>query len=585
MDVWTELSPPPTRDPGGDRIGWDRLGLHYDHEQHRIFSGRPPWAMNATVMGVSVAAAGVVSAVTWAARSSLRSLWAAVPVLAMAPAAMALVSAYLLMARGRATGDRRFRVLALAYLVVGLLMVLHLSSYPPAAPGGGPFGFGLDAAAVIFLVWHVLLSSAVLWALGLTPRRRLAIAGALVAVASAAVMSASASSQLIEPGGRFTPAFRWLMAGAALYGVAAALAWARGTAAGTTCAEGWVLLSLAFGSWDPALGALASGRADPLWYASLWMRMAGMVLLAGGLLTGFTALFRAISRSETSLLERLESDLERAKADGRRSAEVDPATAARVAAVIEEGSLPVAFQPIVDLRTRTDVGYEALARFDGEPPLPPDVWFAQAEALGLRTGLEMVAVASALAQIDDLPPGTYLAVNVSAGTASAPEFARLVGAVGPERVVVELTEHERVDDYDALEQALGGLRRAGMRLAVDDAGAGFSSLAHVVRLRPDMIKLDMSLVRGVDRDPTRRALATALIRFANETGATIIAEGVETRSEVETLRSLGAGSGQGFFVAQPGPLPDVAPDRPPRPRRAGAGARGVERPMNPTKAS
>jgi EAL domain-containing protein (putative c-di-GMP-specific phosphodiesterase class I) len=213
------------------------------------------------------------------------------------------------------------------------------------------------------------------------------------------------------------------------------------------------------------------------------------------------------------------------------------------------------------------IGYEALARFDPEPGRPPTAWFERAAALGMLTELEMVTVRGALARLGAVRPEAFLSVNVSPSTVASPPFLETLYGVPGERIVLEVTEHARVDDYDALNEALRRLRSRGVRLAIDDAGAGFASLQHIVRLAPDYIKLDMTLTRGIDGDPVRRALATALITFAREIGASIIAEGIETDAEFETLRALGVAFGQGFFLGEPGPLhqQDAFPDPSPTP--------------------
>ena len=129
-------------------------------------------------------------------------------------------------------------------------------------------------------------------------------------------------------------------------------------------------------------------------------------------------------------------------------------------------------------------------------------------------------------------------------------------------MVLEVTEHAPVEDYDQLNRTLRTLRARGIRLAIDDAGAGFASFRHIVRLAPDFIKLDMTLTRDIDADPARRALATAMVSFALEIGATMIAEGIETEQEFRTLRSLGIGLGQGYFLGVPGSLPFSTPSLP-----------------------
>jgi EAL domain-containing protein (putative c-di-GMP-specific phosphodiesterase class I) len=121
--------------------------------------------------------------------------------------------------------------------------------------------------------------------------------------------------------------------------------------------------------------------------------------------------------------------------------------------------------------------------------------------------------------------------------------------------VLELTEHASVGNYGRLADALDPLRVRGVRVAVDDAGAGFASFRHILNLNPDIIKLDMALTRGIQADPVRRALASALVTFARELHAVIVAEGIETEAELKALRSLGVGYGQGFFLARPGSLP------------------------------
>lgn len=224
--------------------------------------------------------------------------------------------------------------------------------------------------------------------------------------------------------------------------------------------------------------------------------------------------------------------------------------------VAQGPGLRIVFQPIVELASGRAVGQEALARFDMTPVRPPDVWFADASELGLRIDLELAAVRLALGHLQEIPPEQFLAVNLSPETASSEPFLSLLRERSVERVLFEVSEHARVHDYDELNSALAKLRERGGRLAIDDAGAGFASLQHILRLRPDFIKLDMTLTRGVDTDPARRALATALTNFAAEIGARIIAEGIETLDEMDALVALGIGLGQGFYLGYPQALTD-----------------------------
>jgi EAL domain-containing protein (putative c-di-GMP-specific phosphodiesterase class I) len=166
-----------------------------------------------------------------------------------------------------------------------------------------------------------------------------------------------------------------------------------------------------------------------------------------------------------------------------------------------------------------------------------------------------VAVRAALAALPAMPDGAYLAVNVSPATLMDPSLVALLSSHACDRVIVELTEHARVEDYDDIGVAVQRLRELGVRLAIDDAGAGFSSFQHILQLRPELIKLDRSLTRAVDTDPVRYALASALVTFASSLGASVCAEGIETEQELVALQQLGILYGQGYFLGRPAPLP------------------------------
>jgi EAL domain-containing protein (putative c-di-GMP-specific phosphodiesterase class I) len=211
------------------------------------------------------------------------------------------------------------------------------------------------------------------------------------------------------------------------------------------------------------------------------------------------------------------------------------------------------YQPIMELRSRQIVGWEALARFHSLPLRPPNEWFAEAVELELGVQLELMAIRSAMRSLPDMPAGAYLSVNCSPRAAMSPELGKTLGDHAP-RMVVEITEHEAIEDYVSLATALDELRTLGVRIAIDDAGAGFASLRHTLLLRPDIVKVDISLTRDIDIDRAKRALTSALISFADEMGMAIIAEGIETQAELDTLVSLGVPFGQGFFLARPAPL-------------------------------
>lgn len=224
------------------------------------------------------------------------------------------------------------------------------------------------------------------------------------------------------------------------------------------------------------------------------------------------------------------------------------------AACTGDGRVAV-FQPIVELRTGHAIAAEALTRFEASDRAPAG-WFAAAHSVGLGRELELASAREALdlLRTDEVPEGRAIAVNLSPGVA-LDAIDDLLDGVDASRVVLELTEYAPVADYDALERALSPHRAAGLRIAVDDTGAGYASLTHVLRLRPDVVKVDMQLVRGVDTDPVRQALVGALVRFCAVAGALVVAEGVETEAELVSLLDLGVQHGQGFFLERPGVTP------------------------------
>lgn len=228
---------------------------------------------------------------------------------------------------------------------------------------------------------------------------------------------------------------------------------------------------------------------------------------------------------------------------------------ARVTDVLDGRLIQMAFQPIVDAEGGRIVGAEALARFPHDPTVPVNRWFEDAALAGLGVELEVLALEEALADAHLLPFDGYLSVNVSPATLLTGRLPDLIDESGwdPCRLVLEITEHVGVDDYQAVAGALAPLRRRGVRLAIDDAGSGYASFQHILRLSPDFIKLDRVLVGGIDRERTTRALLAAVATFAAEIGARVIAEGVETEDELRSCVSLGVGYAQGYLFARPAP--------------------------------
>jgi EAL domain-containing protein (putative c-di-GMP-specific phosphodiesterase class I)/AmiR/NasT family two-component response regulator len=226
----------------------------------------------------------------------------------------------------------------------------------------------------------------------------------------------------------------------------------------------------------------------------------------------------------------------------------------QLSTALDGDGLDMVYQPIYDLETHELVGVEALARFSLEPQRPPNEWFAAAAEVGLATRLEVSAVTRAIARRSELPPGIFMAVNLSTEALMSPEVRGVIPEGFADRLVIELTEHTPVLDYEALGLAFAPLRASGTTLAIDDAGAGYASLRHLLELAPQFIKLDISITQKIEHDRAAFALAVALTSFARAIDARIIAEGIETESQLSAVRSLGVELGQGYHLGKPGPI-------------------------------
>lgn len=223
----------------------------------------------------------------------------------------------------------------------------------------------------------------------------------------------------------------------------------------------------------------------------------------------------------------------------------------RIKTMLGTSNFKIAYQPIFDILTMKPSGYEALSRFETSPNRAPDIWFNEAEEVGLASELEVAAICRALEEVDLLTDGQYLSINASPSTLLSKLFHNALENVDLSRIMLEITEHAVIDDYETVTTALKDFRKNGLRIAVDDAGAGHSSLRHIVQLDPDFVKLDMSLTRNVDTDLSRQALVSALVFYSRATKARVIAEGIETASELETLKRLGVTRGQGYYLGKP----------------------------------
>ena len=230
------------------------------------------------------------------------------------------------------------------------------------------------------------------------------------------------------------------------------------------------------------------------------------------------------------------------------------------AVLADEAFVPV-FQPVVDLVSGETVGHEALTRFhDG---IRPDRRFADAEAVGLGLELESACLTAAIAAAPRLPGNGWLSLNVSPALLLEGDRLRDCLDGQARSAVLEVTEHVAIENYTAIREAVSSIG-ANVRIAVDDAGAGFASFRHILELRPDYVKLDIGLVRDIDHDDVRQALVAGIVYFAKKSGCRLIAEGIETEGERDQLRALGVDLGQGYLLGRPaaaGEQPDPTPAR------------------------
>ena len=229
----------------------------------------------------------------------------------------------------------------------------------------------------------------------------------------------------------------------------------------------------------------------------------------------------------------------------------------RIEAILGDRMLLTAFQPIHELSTRDVIGVEALTRFVSDDGASADHWFNEAAAVGLGPDLEFAALQAALVAAEQLPGDVYVALNLSPATCLDPRLRAFVehSQLAVDRIVVELTERLDEEEYDPVVTALAPLRLRGLRVAVDGAGAGFGSMSQVKHLSPDIIKLDRNLIAGIDHAAGQRTLGAAMVEFARQVGADLVAEGIETQAELTAVMDLGMAFGQGYLLGRPSVQP------------------------------
>lgn len=270
---------------------------------------------------------------------------------------------------------------------------------------------------------------------------------------------------------------------------------------------------------------------------------------------GFTA-DKELSKRDEALMKVLASAAATLVEPGVQERRREAAIRERLEPVFDSGGPSIVLQPIVAFADGIREGAEALSRFPAEWGAPPDITFAEATSIGMGVELELIAVRRAITQLQEI--SGYLSINFSPRTLLDPRCLELLADVPLERIVLELSEHYPVEDYGLITEVLNPLRAKGLRLAIDDVGAGFSSLRHIVLTSPDMIKLDRSIVDGIATDPLLQKLVNALVDFGHGSGARVVAEGVETMDDAIVLRSAGVDYAQGWYFARAGTADQLA---------------------------
>ncbi|MBA6224046.1 EAL domain-containing protein [Colwellia sp. MB02u-18] len=230
---------------------------------------------------------------------------------------------------------------------------------------------------------------------------------------------------------------------------------------------------------------------------------------------------------------------------------------AKITSVLEQNKINIHYQPIFNFHSNKIIGYESLSRFNTIPYESPDIWFADASQVNLGEELEILAIKSAIKGIDEFNLDTYIAINSSPAYVLNGAVARALQGVNLERIILEITEHAPIENYPDFRKALEPLRKQGLRIAIDDVGSGYSSFQHVLELEADIIKLDITLTQNINFSHKKYLLAKALCAFSKAINCSIIAEGVETLEELNSLRELGVDSVQGYLLGRPMPIKDA----------------------------
>jgi EAL domain-containing protein (putative c-di-GMP-specific phosphodiesterase class I) len=525
-----------------------------------LLSSRAPVSVNLRLLGACAVTAAFAVIVAFSAGSTNRPTAAVPAALAVGCVCAALVG-HLLFATARAVTDSRLLWMSAGVTIAFVGLVTDVLGHRSIFFSGGPVEQSVDAAAARYLIWHVaLLAAGVLAVLRAParPRALVAFGAAGIALLLYASLATAPFGDLASSGSGYHAGGRTAVALIAVGQLAVAVAWWRQSGGAPTWAEICVIALTVLSALDSLSYLLAAEPYDNAWWASLTLRAGQFAVPAVGLVLGFIAVADRLRELQDEIGHGLEIERERARReeevmrlDRRRREQAEE----RIGRLIDGEGLDIALQPIVDLDSRRVVGAEALARFTDSSGdrLPTEETFLDAHALGLGVDLELAVIDLALHNEIRLPTGLYISVNVSPALLGSSELeSRIEREQSVRPLVVELTEHQAVEDYVQLDGALERLRALGVRVAVDDVGSGFASFRHVTRVKPEILKLDRSLVSGIDDDPVRQSLASAIVAFARDVDAIVVSEGIESGDELSCLMDLAVGCGQGFYLARPG---------------------------------
>ena len=464
-------------------------------------------------------------------------------------AMLALLDAYFAVLQAGVTQDRRLGWAAGGF--AALWVVYLLRSVDATVPGQEASEHDLDLSAALAFAWLVVPP---LMALTAALRRR----SALLVVVPVALVAGSTYAvyrlPVLDPVDvSLTGTGRTVFVVAGALGVSGALWWRTRVPIGNRGAWGWVGAALLLVPVVALLRALSLGEHDPTSWPALVVEDVVLLVPAIGL---YVVSARGYLR-QARCWRRLESEVRQLRASSALlpglsiTPEDDAGLPERpdVQELVARGEMQVALQPVLHLAEGHTVGQEALARFGGR--VPTDRWFRAAGLHGLAFELERMTLARALATLTTLPADQFLAINTSPASLHDDDVLRMLHDSDLSRLVVEITEHDAVNDYEVTRQELGRLRAGGARIAVDDVGAGFASLRHVLLLQPDVVKLDTSLTRDVHENARQAAIVRAVVGFADEVGAVVLAEGIEVAEQVPALVEAGVTLGQGWHLGIP----------------------------------